>query len=216
MFLYSHDGVQTRHHRDIQDESLKRYSVVITCLICFVMRCHQGWKSDYSMGLTDAQRRACESLNDVLRGSSARGNESTDLGGEQDWYSCIEEDVLEESDEEECEDGEFYHGDESTGESAPTTRQRIADSATQAGILELLVSLYTQLPTGEDDKFFSPILRFTVLASLRQSGQWLPPRRITHLLAILLFCGREVLMSLMHQHLLDDPTIRYSKWVACN
>src|SRR5262249_41926844 len=144
------------------------------------------------------------------------GNTTNDLGGEQDLYSCLEvadKNVLEEAEDEECEDGECHLADESTAESVPSVRRQITDSATQAALLDLLVSLYTQLPIGGDDKFSSPVIRFTVLASLRQTGQWLSPRRITHLLAVLLFCGREVLMALMHQRLLDDPTIRYSKCI---
>jgi hypothetical protein len=176
------------------------------------MRSHLGWQSDYVMCLTNAQHRACESLNNVLHGSNVGGKETNGLDDEQDWYSCLEvadENVLEEADDDEYENGECYHADEP----ALTVRRHIADTATQAAILDLLVALFTQLPTGEEDKFYSPIIRFTVLASMRQSGRWLSPRQITHLLAVLLFCGREVLMALMHQRLLDDPTIRYSKCV---
>jgi hypothetical protein len=169
------------------------------------------------MGLTPAQQRACKSLDAILRTVGRKDNESDILACEQEWYSRLEvadERALRDDDEEyEDDDGEYCLGDESTDECAPPEWQQIADNPTEVGILELLVSLYTQLPTGEDDKFFSPIIRFAVLSSLRQTGQWLPPRRITHLLAVLLFCGREVLMAIMHQCLLDDPTIRYSKYI---
>jgi hypothetical protein len=168
------------------------------------------------MGLTNEQHRACESLNKVLHGSNVGGKEPNGLDGEQDWYSCLEvadENLLEEADDHEYENDEYYRAEEPIEEPAPTAQRQIADTATQAAILDLLVSLFTQLPTGKDDKFYSPIIRFTVLSSMRQSGQWLSLRQITHLLAVLLFCGREVLMALMHQRLLDDPTVRYSKCV---
>jgi hypothetical protein len=206
--LGSHDSIRTVHHRDIREDSMKGYSVVITCLVCFVMRCHQEWKCSYAMGLTDAQRRACVSLEEALQPSrnGTRVNaELNDLGNEQDWYGCVE--VSGDEEDGEVEDGE--DGEEPPIEEA--TPRQITENALQARILDLLISLYTQLPTGKDDKFFSPIVRFAVLASLRSSGVWLPPRRITHLLAILLFCGREVMMALMHQRLIEDLTIRYSK-----
>ena len=188
---------------------MKGYSAIITCLLCFVMRCHRGWNCDYSVSLTTVQQNACAALNDVLHPS--RGGQRSNLGHEQDWYNCLEVvgDVLEDCDDEEYEDGEFSPPDEP----AATVQRRIADNPIQARILDLLISLYTHLPTGRDDKFFSPIIRFAVLSSLQRTGQWLPPRRITRILAILLFCGREVMMTLMHQRLLQDPTIRYSQCV---
>jgi hypothetical protein len=210
----SHDGVRTRHHRDIQEESLKRYSVIVARLLFFVMRCHQGWNSKYSMDLTATQQEACKALYDALRGYRLSSNESGDAAGEGDWYIGLEisdDDLFEDIDDEESEDDEVSPTDQPENDSAPDAGRGIAETPIQAAILALLIALYTQLPSGREDKFFSPILRFAVLASLRSTAGWLPPRRITHHLAILLFCGREVVMAMMHQRLLDDPSIRYSK-----
>ena len=168
------------------------------------------------MSLTDAQRSACMSLDDALqcsRSGSSVDTESSDPTNEQDWYSCLEvtSDEREDSDVEEYEDGNTSLTDEPA---PPPAHRQIANSPLQFRILNLLISLFTQLPTGNDDKFFSPILRFAVLASLQSSGKWLPPRQITHPLAVLLFCGQEVMMALMHQRLVEDSTIRYSKYVV--
>jgi hypothetical protein len=172
------------------------------------------------MDLTASQRQACQALNDALR-SIRRSDEPLDVPGEQDWHNSIEvacDSLLDDEFEDESDDEESDNGGiPSTGlndEPEPELPPRqIADSPMQAAILNLLIELYRQLPDGREDKFFSPIIRFAVIASLRPNGQWLPPRRITRLLAVLLFCGREVVMALMYQRLLDDPTIRYSKWV---
>jgi hypothetical protein len=67
------------------------------------------------------------------------------------------------------------------------------------------------LPSGKDDKFFFPVIWFLVLFCFRKSSQWLPPWCITHVFAVLLFCGREVMMALMHHKLLKDPNMRYSQ-----
>jgi hypothetical protein len=198
---------------------MKKYSVIVGCLICFLMRCHQGWKCSYNMRLTTSQQRACTTLYDVLQPSSNNNKHSgDDLEGSTSglhWYDCAEAavDDLEDSDDEVYEDDESSSGlDTEPGDSV---WHQIAENQIQAGILDLLISLYTQLPTGHDDKFFSPILRFAVLSSLQKNGQWLPPRRITHILAVLLFCGRLVMMALMHRQILQDSTIRYSKCVMC-
>src|SRR5208283_1316246 len=87
------------------------------------------------------------------------------------------------------------------------------DNPIQRCVLQLLITLYTHLPTGRDDKFYSPILRFIVLSSLKKCGRWLPARQITQTFSALLFCGRLVMMLLMHREVLKDPSIRYAKFV---
>jgi hypothetical protein len=194
---------------------MKGYSLVVSRLICFVMRCHQGWECKYDMKLTRAQEGACESLRDVL--ASARDGGGDDEGGsadEEDWYHYLElsGDSLEDPDNEVYEEMEESNADDTgLARSEVVAWRRLTDNPIQVCVLDLLVSLYTQLPTGNDDKFFSPILRFIVLFSLKKNGQWLPPRRITRLIAVILFCGREVMMAMMHRRLVEDPTIRYSK-----
>jgi hypothetical protein len=211
-FHCSHDGIRTIHHRDIREESLKRYSMVITSLLCFVLRRHLGWNSKYAMDLTPEQRHACEGLNKVLRAGGSGGDALSSTAGEQDWNNCLgDDDVCEEAfDEDDCDGGNFSLAE---SEHEPTLHQshKVAENPIQMAILDLLISLYKQLPSGREEKFYSPIICFAVVASLRPNGQWLAPRRITHLFAILLFCGREVMMALMHQRVLSDPTLRYSK-----
>jgi hypothetical protein len=196
---------------------MKGYSLIISCVICFVMRCRQGWDCNYNMELTSSQQTTCNSLRNVLlsaRGS--RGNNETDSGCEEDWYTRLEleGDPLEDPDDDVYEGADDHPvGDSPLAELGGTAWQRIVENPVQACILDILISLYTQLPNGNDDKFFSPLLRFIVLSSLQKNGQWLPPRRITRLFAVLLFCGREVMMALMHRKLLDNPTMRYSQCV---
>lgn len=197
---------------------MKGYSLIVSCLVYFVMRCHRGWACDYKMELTSAQHDACASLDHALnapRGQRPVVDDETNWSlGEQDLLSCLESGGHEgqDSDDEEDEDaGSFPAEDSRPSECRETAYDDIVGNDTQGGILKVLISLYTQLPAGKDDKFFSPLLRFAVLFSLRKTGQWLPPRGITQVLAVLLFCGREVMMALMHRQLLKDSTIRYSQ-----
>ena len=183
------------------------------------MRCHEGAECNYDVKLTDAQRAACRSLQEVLDSPFGCISPSTDSevaqrrqSGES-WYDEASSDhSAEDSDEEMYDDTEERPSDVAQD----VERDAVAENPLQSCILELLISLYTHLPSGNDDKFYSPILRFTVLFSLKRSGQWLPPRQITRLLAVLLFCGREVIMSLMHRHILAEPTLRYSEYVFIN
>lgn len=203
----SHDGIRTVAHRDVQYDSLKKYGLVVTCLLCFVFRCFQGWQSSYEMELTPLQKKACQSLQDALA-AQQRADEPEDALWsltEGDTFASFKDNGLEDLDEEEHED---------LDENEPECMEHQSDlteNHVQRCILDLLVSLFTHLPLGSDDKFYSPILRFVVLSSLGKNGQWLAGRRITQLFAALLFCGREVMMALMHNEVVRSSSLRYSE-----
>jgi hypothetical protein len=161
------------------------------------------------MKLTTAQEEACRRLGSVV--SEARsGDFEEDLWSllESDAHGGPEGDEFAGSDDEECED--FSEEEEAECVEA---RPCIVENSTQRHILDLLVALFTHLPSGMDDKFYSPIHRFLVLSSLKGNGQWLPGRRVTQTFAALLFCGREVMMALMHKEITRSPGLRYSGYV---
>ena len=215
----------TAHHRDIEPESLKRYSSVIASLVAFVARCQQGRASGYRMQLTEDQTKSCQALWDELHGHSDHRQISTgaNLSVDEDWQDCFENyvDLSEDSDDE-------IFGDADSNEEEPRLSIQdpssvswgfAADTPLQARILELLITLYVHLPLGAEDKLYSPVLRFLVLSSRKKSGQWALPHRITQFIAILLFCGRLTMMALMHRAVLADSQLRYSRYAAlswCN
>jgi len=172
------------------------------------------------MKLTRLQADACQALQEELTASSgslASGDDVTSQLDDVDWQSYLENctDLSEDSDDEMFE-GEDVNLQEEEHMSFNNGLQEvswdfIAETPVQARILDLLIALYTHLPIGSDDKFFSPILRFLVLLSRKKTGQWALPRRITQFFAVLLFCGREVMMALMHREVLADRKIRYSQ-----
>ena len=158
------------------------------------------------MVLTAAQQQACQALNDVLRGPRA-------AKVEDDMWTFTEDDL-----HIEFEDGEVDLDDEEYDEGyledhdreCVVSRLDFVEGPVQRCVLDLLVSLFTHLPSGADDKLYSPILRFLILYSLKKNGEWLAGRRITQLFAALLFCGREVMMALMHGEVLERSDLRYS------
>jgi hypothetical protein len=207
--MCSHGGIRTVHHRDVQYETLRKYGAVVISLICFVFRCYQGWESSYSMTLTLAQQQACRALNDVLG-----GHRVTEVEVEDDMWSFIDGDMRVEFDDDEVpdlDDEEYDEGDlDDHNQGSVVSRLDFVDGPVQRCVLDLLISLFTHLPSGSDDKFYSPILRFLILYSLKRNGEWLAGRRISQLFAALLFCGREVIMALMHSEVLRRTDVRYS------
>lgn len=200
----SHDGTRMVAHRDVQPTSLKKYGLVVTCLICFVFRCFEGWECSYSMKLTTAQTQACERLKGVLVKLPANDVED-EIGFDDDWF---DDEEMEDSDDED-EYSELENGEGT--EAQLSSLSSLVENPVQQCVLDLLISLFTHLSSGSDDKFYSPIHRFLVLFSLRKDGQWLAGRRITQLFAALLFCGREVIMALMHHKVMENSGLRYSE-----
>jgi hypothetical protein len=197
-------------HRDVRPDSLKKYGLIVTCLLCFVFRCFEGWDCGYSMELTPEQKQACQNLKDVL--AEIPENDVED-GIEFD-YDALDDIELEPEDFDDEDEG----GDEGELElergSGMERQLTLIENPVQRCVLDLLVSLFTHLPSGTDGKFYTPIYRFLVLFSLKKSGQWLAGRRITQLFAAVLFCGRQVIMALMHQRIIESAGLRYSECVS--
>ena len=80
-------------------------------------------------------------------------------------------------------------------------------------ILNLLISLYTHLPSKYNGFLYSPLLQFIILSFHQHSGEWLPLRRIMELFSNLLFSGQQIMYTLMQQAVLEGQGIRYTKWV---
>jgi hypothetical protein len=160
------------------------------------------------MKLTTAQEEACKELKNFLVGQhavEAEGAESlvNDLG--VDHIDHEDEDEDEEEDNQECDDL-----DQNIGEILDVPPQ-LVQCPLERYILEILISLFSHLPSAHDDKFYSPVYRFLILFSLKANGEWLAGRRITQLFAALLFCGRQVIMALMHREVCQHQQVRYSE-----
>jgi hypothetical protein len=169
------------------------------------------------MRLTKQQSDACQALLDALprdwRSSddakeSATNPPDPSVEGEGD---PAYDDQLDDSDDEEYENGRSSIEDDVPLASGADPGAKITENQIQASLLELLLSMYTQLPRGAEDKFWSPILRFIVLSSVKKNGRWLSSREITQTFAALLFCGRLLMMVLMYRKVLSNPQVRYSE-----
>jgi hypothetical protein len=216
--LLSHDDIHVIHHHDVRPDTLTRYTRVIARLVFLVLRCHQGWDCEYSMELTKDQADACQELLDILR---SRGQEwsmehESDFceDGVDEWGDIDAMGVPSENTDDDIHDDihSLFNDDSPMSLDLPTADE-IATNPIQASLLRLLLSLFTHLPTGRDDKFWSPIIRVIILCSVGKKGKWLAPRQISQIFAALLFCGRLLMMVLMHRQVLSNPDIRYAAYV---
>ncbi len=115
------------------------------------------------MKLTSLQEEACRSLKEALAGPSS---------GSEDG-ACIFQDADVELDDNELddEDDEEYENLEEDKQESEEVLPIFVHNPVQRCILNLLVKLFSHLPSGTDDKFYSPVIRFLVLYSHKQNGQ---------------------------------------------
>lgn len=166
------------------------------------------------MPLIESQKAACANLDRTLSQPAERSQRRPDaiIIEQVDEDTQLGPDSIEELEDELEEDYDGFI--ESTDNHFDTSAQSfgpLAEGDLQEQTLDLLISLFTQLPRRGDDQFFSPLLRFVVLKSVQANGQWLPARRITQIIAILLFCGRLMMMALMRREVNKDAQMRYSR-----
>ena len=85
------------------------------------------------------------------------------------------------------------------------------EDKTQECLLELIQLLYTQnLNNGPDNIFCSVFVRYTVLSSMRQNGQWRLASVITQTIAAILFAGRLTMAKIMLEFKSSTPGVPLS------
>ena len=162
------------------------------------------------MQLTNEQAEACLSLDNSLQSRKELGNVDVAADLSFDDENSRGNEIDDHYGDDDDDDDEMMAS--TSNDLVPRyTEFVLAESPLQKCILKLLITLYTHLPNAADDKFYSPLIRFLVLSSLRKSGEWLLPRRITQICAALLFCGRQVMMTLMQDEIMRDRAKRYTE-----
>lgn len=168
------------------------------------------------MNLTDEQSQACQELLDALKLETHNSRLETCDSEQEALY--VDDPFTNSTSDFDCDNSEniiYEYGHSSADDDtsiSPDLLPPITSNAVQEHILALLCSLYAHLPSPDDGLFCSPLIRFIILKSLKADGQWLPPRVITHIIAILLFCGRQVMMAMMRGEMSKDSGIRFSRY----
>jgi hypothetical protein len=154
------------------------------------------------MSLTDTQADACNLIANHLRQQPKSGHD----------HEPQEADLepVDDDDDEDNEDDAF--DDNKLEQEVPSelSSASVAQNAAEELVLNLLITLYTHLPSKDDSSLYSPLLRFIILSSYRRTGEWLQPRRITQLFSVVLFCGRQIMYAIMQRCVVEGGGIRYS------
>lgn len=91
------------------------------------------------------------------------------------------------------------YGAESTAPLIPV------DIKVQLALSKLLTLIYKQTPKGMDHQWFSPIMHYILLFSLRENGVWDPPGNISQHVAAFTCIGRHVFGHMIHEHMERHP-----------
>jgi hypothetical protein len=156
------------------------------------------------MSLTVEQADACKLISDHLKQQPQLGHDEelqeADLEPADDY----------EDDEDADEDSSLGHDILEQEVSSELSGASVAQNTVEQLILNLLIALYTHLPSKDDSSLYSPLLRFIILSSYRRTGEWLQPGRITRLFSVILFCGRQVMYAIMQRCVVESSGVRYS------
>ena len=158
------------------------------------------------MTLTTAQSKECSKLVENLISTPTKV-------GDVDQEEPLEESFVEDEDDEEEDSTEPG----SAQEEIVNCKIPLAVLSSFVGysmmdklVLEFLSALFTHLPTADDDKFYTPLVRFLILESYQRHGNWLPPRRITEVISVLTFVGRQVMFYEALKSMSPEQEYRYS------
>ena len=158
------------------------------------------------MILMATQQQVCQALNNVLGGPRAtKVEDNMWMFTEDDWHVEFEDGEVD-LDNKEYDKGYL----EDHNWECVVSQQEFVKGPVQHWVLDLLVSLFMHLPSGADNKLYSPILQFLILCLLKKIGEWLAGHRITQLFTALLFCSQEMMMALMHGEVLEQSDLHYS------
>lgn len=184
------DSQSTIHHSDVNRGTLYRYANRLAGILILALRNHHRPNPLYHFDLPADIKLAIDSFTQHYANSTV----TTALPPfTQDPEYSAEEGGNEDNQEEEEMATCLTH--ESYTEETQVTAQPLQQSPPiEDHLHKLLFALYSQLPESVDGgSFYSPILRWIVLGSLKTNGTWAKTGDISQLIATALFCGRLVM-----------------------
>jgi hypothetical protein len=217
-----HQSTYVTHHGDVGYDTLNRYSYSIAPCVALLVRTHISPSDEYSFDIPPHIRTLCDELVAAFQQA-------------EDPTAVYEDDAdapPEIPDNNAEDDEEFMVASEDVidGTPEPTSAPKPVRSAhgpseiratptycpiIQPKLRKLLVALYSQVPgEGSFGSFFSVIMHYLMLSSIRAHGQWIPSGRITHTIAALTFGGRLTLYSHMDDGLEEGQAHQYHQCVV--
>ncbi|KAJ7445561.1 hypothetical protein B0H11DRAFT_2249451 [Mycena galericulata] len=178
-------------------ESCKRYGRTLWSLIFNLLRQvddSSAYKPTHLYPITTEQRAALLHLLHSFRGHPNNNTPTEDYA-----------DTQREMDDDE--DIELFDLDEPPSENDPqATSDDLLSSALDQAIQRVVLALFRHEQTGQThEKFFSPVLLFLVLSSIKSDGALILANSITQRIAHLTYCGRGSFMLEIERLLAEHP-----------
>lgn len=81
----------------------------------------------------------------------------------------------------------------------------------QQAIFGLLYTVFTQLPTGQENRWHNPLSLFVPYISWHKDGKYIAPGSLTHFITAITFTARICMFAVMHVEVLHNPSVRLSR-----
>ena len=191
-----HERTFAIHHSDVGWDTHRKYAYVMAAALSLLLNNVKNASPDYSFHVPLDVSSLSESLWDALS-VEQKEDEPEEVPMEDE----VEVEELEEEEEEEEDEPEVTNDNEESGAPHSGTYYAYSPSETrpppktaakiQNALHALLIALFSQ-KADNNDQFFSPFIRYLVLASVNANGEWQAAGRITQKIAAILFIGRLV------------------------
>jgi hypothetical protein len=210
---FRHDSTYATHHADVGYDAMDRYLYLVAPCVSLLVRNHLAPSEEYSFPIPPNIRTSCD---DLVAAFQKAGNTEASYSetvpkipdtviDDEEEFIIVSEGSVDTPDLEEASVTMFSLRNAHTpGETrSPPTYCPII----QPLLRRVLVALFTQVPgDGCDGSFFSVIMHYLMLSSIRANAQWIPSGKITQTIAAHTFCGRLTLYA----HMLDSTPVGQS------
>lgn len=218
-----HSTVYVTHHRAIDQDALRKYGGEIARAIALVLRNVYHPLNEYEFEMDDDMIQAARELAIACQQSSKSNGRDGQRGLLDEQDERVDAELDEPLPDPDVDDGEFLINPGRVTGAVPVDQLETPSKSTKTklhycGIVQptlrkLLLMLYTQLPaeTQSRTKWFSVLNRYILLRSFGTNGQWQASMVITQYISALLFSGRLILYSKMHDIIEENPQCTYNK-----
>jgi len=207
------------HHADVGYDAMDRYSYLVAPCIALLVRNHLSPSAEYKFPIPPEIRGLCDELVSAFKKLGSAHTTHTETIPE------IPDTVADDDDEFIVTSGV---GSDSLDEVLVTTsplRSTHTPGETrsppkycpivQPHLCKVLISMFTQVPSnGYSGSFFSVIMHYLMLSSIRANGQWIPSGRIMQTIAATTFCGRLTLYAHMIDGAEAGKSINYHECIS--
>jgi hypothetical protein len=205
----------------VEPGAIRKYSQKIACAVTLLVQNHTDPSPEHEFPINHAVSLACKELADAFKEAKQSdlqaGNQSAEEEEDGSNPPPDEEEFIVHSDNHRDANDPDPGPLPDSPEPHPSTKTKgnLVDlcPVIQPKLHSLLFEIYRDLPSAENPgQFYSVLMRYLLLSSIRNNGEWKPSGVITQYLSALLFGARIVMFAHMHRSMEGSPDRTYHRY----